>query len=160
MPDITLENIIKFHFYFRYVVWHSQTLLFGIRKAPKLFRFISSRACKMFKRFLEPRPDKRPKNLIDLQKFNDDRWLAKGAEKDLISDEPDELCPSMYSFHSNPEEKNRLLATLAEYGIETTVDRSAKKARIRDWIQASVITEEDEVNNFKSIKLLQFIKLL
>lgn len=53
----------------------------------------------------------------------------------------------MYSFHSNPEEKNRLLATLAEYGIETTVDRTAKKARIRDWIQSSVIMEEDEVVN-------------
>lgn len=59
--------------------------------------------------------------------------------------EPDELCASMYSFHSSVEEKNRLLSSLAEHGIETTVDRSAKKQRIRDWIQSSVITEEDEV---------------
>lgn len=59
--------------------------------------------------------------------------------------EQDELCPSMYSFHSCPEEKNKLLSTLAEHGIETTVDRNSKKARIRDWIESSVITEEDEV---------------
>lgn len=53
----------------------------------------------------------------------------------------------MYSFHSSPEEKNKLLSTLAQHGIETTVDRIEKKKRIRDWIQSSVITEEDEEND-------------
>jgi len=50
----------------------------------------------------------------------------------------------MYSFHSSLEEKNQLLHTLTTYGIETTVDRSKKKDRIREWIQASAITEENE----------------
>lgn len=50
----------------------------------------------------------------------------------------------MYSFHSSPEEKNKLLYALAQHGIETTVDRVAKKKRIRDWIQESVIQEDDE----------------
>lgn len=50
----------------------------------------------------------------------------------------------MYSFHSSVEEKNHLLSTLVEYGIETTVDRSNKKDRIRQWIQNSSIVEEDE----------------
>lgn len=58
--------------------------------------------------------------------------------------EEEGLCPSMYSFHSSPEEKNKLLFTLTQYGIETTVDRGAKKDRIREWIQASVIEEENE----------------
>ena len=49
----------------------------------------------------------------------------------------------MYSFHSSLEEKNELLYTLTQYGIETTVDRSAKKDRIREWIQSSVIEEEE-----------------
>lgn len=53
------------------------------------------------------------------------------------------LCPSMYSYHSSPEEKNKLLMTLAEYGIETTVDRVAKRDRIKQWIQNSVIEEEE-----------------
>lgn len=67
--------------------------------------------------------------------------------KRLVSEsgiEDDELCPSMYSFHSSVEEKNKLLSTLMEYGIETTVDRAAKKDRIREWIQSSVIEEQDE----------------
>lgn len=50
----------------------------------------------------------------------------------------------MYSFHSSPEEKNKLLYALSQHGIETTVDRMAKKKRIRDWIQESVIQEDDE----------------
>lgn len=98
----------------------------------------------MFKKFLEPRPERRPKTFQELNKFIDDRWLAKGAEKEMAENEPDELCPSMYSFHSSPEEKDRLLSDLAQAGIETTVDRVAKKARIRDWIETSVIAEEDE----------------
>lgn len=98
----------------------------------------------MFKKFLEPRPERRPRSFQELNKWVDDRWLAKGAEKEMQENEPDEFCPSMYSFHSSPEEKNRLLYDLAQAGIETTVDRVAKKARIRDWIETSVITEEDE----------------
>lgn len=62
----------------------------------------------------------------------------------ISANEPDELCASMYSFHSSPEEKNRLLFALTQHGIETTVDRVAKKKRIREWIQESVIQEEDE----------------
>lgn len=50
----------------------------------------------------------------------------------------------MYSFHSDIDEKNKLLHVLLQHGIETTVDRVAKKARIKDWIQNSVIAEEDE----------------
>lgn len=61
-----------------------------------------------------------------------------------VAMEEEGLCPSMYSFHSSPEEKNKLLHTLTQYGIETTVDRCAKKDRIRQWIQASVIEEENE----------------
>jgi len=55
-----------------------------------------------------------------------------------------ELCPSMYSYHSSPEEKNKLLATLTQYGVETTVDRGGKKDRIHQWIQSSAIQEEEE----------------
>uniref|UniRef100_A0A1B0DM04 Uncharacterized protein n=1 Tax=Phlebotomus papatasi TaxID=29031 RepID=A0A1B0DM04_PHLPP len=130
--------------YVRYFAWHTSNLAFPIKRQPKLFKLVSARASKMFRKFLEPRQERRPKSLSELSKYLDDRWLAKGAEKEISSNEPDELCPSMYSFHSSPEEKNKLLSALAEAGIETTVDRVAKKARIRDWIQSSVITEEDE----------------
>uniref|UniRef100_A0A182JDD0 Protein kinase domain-containing protein n=1 Tax=Anopheles atroparvus TaxID=41427 RepID=A0A182JDD0_ANOAO len=128
----------------RYQQWHQATLTFPMKRCPKLFKLLSARACKLFKKFLDPRPDRRLKTLSDLQKYLDDRWLAKSAEKEMAENEPDELCPSMYSFHSSVEEKNKLLGTLAQCGIETTVDRAAKKNRIRDWIQSSVIAEEEE----------------
>ncbi|XP_012274380.1 uncharacterized protein LOC105696474 [Orussus abietinus] len=129
----------------RYLTWHTATL--NIAKKPKLFQLISSRAQRMFKRLLDPKADKRPASVLEVNKFQEDRWLARlGAEKALNggADERDELCPSMYSFHSSVEEKNQLLFTLTQYGIETTVDRSKKKDRIREWIQASAIVEENE----------------
>ncbi|KAM7342474.1 serine/threonine-protein kinase meng-po isoform 2-T2 [Cochliomyia hominivorax] len=129
--------------YVRYLIWQN-TMMLAIRRTPKLFKLLSSRAQRMFKRFLEPKADKRPKNLTDLAKFLDDRWLAKTAEKEMAEYETDELCPSMYSFHSSPDEKNRLLYNLADCGIETNVDRHTKKMRIKEWIESSVITEEDE----------------
>lgn len=131
--------------YTRYLNWHSATL--NIAKKPKLFQLISSRAQRLFKRLLDPKLEKRPVSVLEVNKYVEDRWLAKlGAEKALNggADERDELCPSMYSFHSSLEEKNQLLYTLTRYGIETTVDRSKKKDRIREWIQSSAIVEENE----------------
>ncbi|KAL6267535.1 hypothetical protein P5V15_000609 [Pogonomyrmex californicus] len=131
--------------YTRYQNWHNATL--NIAKKPKLFQLISSRAQRMFKRLLDPKAEKRPVSVLEVNKYLEDRWLAKlGVEKTLNggADEKDELCPSMYSFHSSLEEKNQLLHTLTTYGIETTVDRSKKKDRIREWIQASAIVEENE----------------
>lgn len=138
---------------FRYVQWHNSTLSsFPMKRTPKLFKLVSAKASKMFRKFLEPRIDRRVKNLSDLYKYLDDRWLAKSAEKEFNENEQDELCPSMYSFHSSVEEKNRLLFTLAQQGVETTVDRVAKKDRIKDWIQSSVITEEPEEDEMEEEK--------
>ncbi|KAL9922441.1 uncharacterized protein ACN427_003003 [Glossina fuscipes fuscipes] len=129
--------------YVRYLLWQSSMML-ALRRTPKLFKLLTSRAQRMFKRFLEPRADRRPKSLADLSKYMDDRWLAKTAEKEMAEYETDELCPSMYSFHSSPDEKNRLLFNLADCGIETNVDRMSKKNRIKEWIESSVINEEEE----------------
>ncbi|XP_076684856.1 uncharacterized protein LOC143377482 [Andrena cerasifolii] len=145
--------------YTRYQNWHNATL--NIAKKPKLFQLISSRAQRMFKRLLDPKAEKRPASVLEVNKYVEDRWLAKlGAEKALNggADERDELCPSMYSFHSSLEEKNQLLHTLTTYGIETTVDRAKKKDRIREWIQASAIAEEyeeDESDLNEDIRILE-----
>ncbi|XP_063244758.1 serine/threonine-protein kinase meng-po [Bacillus rossius redtenbacheri] len=132
--------------YTRYLLWHgSSGVLMPVRR-PKLFKLLTSKAQRLFRKFLEPRADKRPSTLADLHKFADDRWLTKTSLDRNTGPGDDEggLCPSMYSFHSSAEEKNKLLFTLTQYGIETTVDRGAKKDRIRDWIQSSVIGEEAE----------------
>uniref|UniRef100_B4MPH8 GK21705 n=1 Tax=Drosophila willistoni TaxID=7260 RepID=B4MPH8_DROWI len=132
--------------YVRYLAWQSSIMMMPLRRTPKLFKLLTSNGQRMFKRFFA-RISNRPKSLGDVTKFLDDRWLAKTAEKEMAEYETDELCPSMYSFHSSPDEKNRLLYTLADCGIETNVDRQQKKNRIKDWIESSIITEEDEEEN-------------
>nr|CAD7587372.1 unnamed protein product [Timema genevievae] len=132
--------------YTRYLYWHNSTgVLMPVRR-PKLFKLLTSKAQRLFRKLLEPKTEKRPAGLADLNKFLDDRWLTRTSldRNTAPGGEDDGLCPSMYSFHSSLEEKNKLLFTLTQYGIETTVDRSAKKDRIRDWIQSSVIDEEEE----------------
>ena len=57
----------------------------------------------------------------------------------------------MQSVHSNLCEKNNLLYTLLQHGVETTVDRSSKNNRIMKWIKQgaertlSVVAAEDEM---------------
>ncbi|KAG8230906.1 hypothetical protein J437_LFUL002938 [Ladona fulva] len=143
--------------YARYLRWRTGTarrmsaLVLGGRGGPptKAFRLLSARAQRMFRRLLDPRPEKRPP-VEEVVRYIDERWLTRaalGESKDgegEVEDDSD-LCPSLYSFHSSQEEKNKILRTLTEFGVETTVDRSAKKDRIRQWVQASgAIIEEDE----------------
>ena len=66
---------------------------------------------------------------------------------------------SFQSVHSNAIEKNRVLYSLLQCGVETTVDRSQKNSRIINWIQhgqpndpndlstTSKHEEEDAVSN-------------
>ncbi|XP_072161032.1 serine/threonine-protein kinase meng-po isoform X2 [Bemisia tabaci] len=134
--------------YSRFLFWHgSNGVLMPIRQ-PKLFKLLSSKAQRFLRKFLEPRPEKRPSRLAQLSAYTDDRWLAKSSFERSSerggSGEMDMLCPSMYSYHSSVEEKNKLLSSLAQRGIEVVVDRSAKKDRIRQWIQSSVIEEDEE----------------
>ncbi|XP_045495889.1 serine/threonine-protein kinase SRK2H-like [Colias croceus] len=115
-----------------------------LKRQPKLWKMVSSRAQKMFKKFVEPRVDKRATNFNEITRYYDYRWMAKGYTDRVAGGDIDELCPSMYSFHSDPNEKNILLKHFRDNGIETTVDRQAKKQRIKEWIQNSVIEEVDE----------------
>lgn len=128
--------------YTSYCNWYNSSN--PLKKQPKLWKMVSSRVQKLFKKFVEPRADKRVTNFLELSRYLDDRWLAKGYTDRVAGEDIDELCPSMYSFHSDPNEKNILLKHFRDNGIETTVDRQAKKQRIRDWIQNSVIEEVDE----------------
>jgi serine/threonine-protein kinase SBK len=63
--------------YVRYLHWHgSNGVLMPVRR-PKLFKLITSKAQRMFRKFLEPRPEKRPGGLADLARFLEDRWLTR-----------------------------------------------------------------------------------
>jgi hypothetical protein len=71
--------------FFRYVAWFNSAV-FPIRRLPKLFKLISTKACKMFKKFLDPRPFQRVKTLSELNKYLDDRWLGRHAEKEFLGE--------------------------------------------------------------------------
>jgi serine/threonine-protein kinase SBK len=91
----------------------------------------------------EPNPTKRIVNLSDeVTKYVDDKWLSKIPEKPTDFDDLNSNM-SMLSFHSSLTDKNRLLATLTRFGVETTVDRNLKKDRIKEWIATSTIEEEE-----------------
>lgn len=51
---------------------------------------------------------------------------------------------SFQSVHSNAVEKNKVLNTLLQHGVETTVDRSQKNSRIINWIQNGCTTDPAE----------------
>lgn len=82
--NCVLKGSLTFEFLNSYIAWHGSSLVIPMKRTPKLFKLLSSKACKMFRKFLEPNKDRRPKNVSDLQKFIDDRWLAKGAEKNIV----------------------------------------------------------------------------
>ena len=51
---------------------------------------------------------------------------------------------SFQSVHSNAIEKNKVLSTLLQHGVETTVDRTQKNSRIINWIQNGRTTDPAE----------------
>lgn len=67
--------------YNKYIQWHNSS--FPIKRTPKLFKLISAKASKMFRKFLEPKIERRIKTLMELHKYLDERWLARSAEKEM-----------------------------------------------------------------------------
>lgn len=67
-----------------------------MKRQPKLFKLISAKACKMFRKFLEPRVERRVKTLTDLYKYLDDRWLAKTAEKEFSGTKKELKCKCIF----------------------------------------------------------------
>lgn len=77
MNTLNKKGIINMHFFsFSYYNWYNSSN--PLRKQPKLWRMVSSRAQKMFKKFIEPREDRRSSNFVELSRYLDDRWMAKG----------------------------------------------------------------------------------
>ena len=105
------------------------------------------RAQKFFRKLMDVDPSKRLL-LCELPKYTEDKWLKKvsntnkaagglhSADTKWLSDGISQLTMgSFQSVHSNAVEKNRILFTLLQHGVETTVDRTQKNSRIINWIQ-------------------------
>lgn len=100
------------------------------------------------KRTLEPKPEKRA-SVNEVLKYINDKWLVKLIKRDDGDVDNQSCCYSTYSMHSSKLEKDKILKALKDHGIETTVDRAAKRKRIHDWLERSITSrqigiEEDE----------------
>ncbi|KAK2716669.1 serine/threonine-protein kinase meng-po-like [Artemia franciscana] len=115
-------------------------------KIPTPFKDFSSRLQRFFRKVFEP-DDTRRTTIKEFHKYYEDKWLTKhrasysslGVYDASATLTPDGMSVnfSIMSVHSCLEEKNKLLRTLTQFGIETTVDHTAKKERIREWIRAN-----------------------
>ncbi|XP_068219867.1 serine/threonine-protein kinase meng-po-like [Palaemon carinicauda] len=119
--------------YAEYVNWRKRKTL----RTPKRFTNFTSRLLRMFKRLLEPKPEKRS-SVREVYKYPDDKWLVKLPRRDAGDIDNQSICYSTVSAHSCPKEKDYVLRTLKEAGIETTVDRIAKRQRIHEWLEHSL----------------------
>ncbi len=130
--DVTDPNFAEFF------AWRAKRT----SKPPKNFKPLTSRAQKLFRKLMDVDPCKRL-SLGELTKYTDDRWLKnKGSVMTMTTGGGANDCVSQLtmgsfrSVHSNAVEKNRILFTLLQHGVETTVDRSQKNSRILNWIKA------------------------
>jgi len=66
--------------YSRYTSWRgaSGVTLLPSRR-PKLFKLLTGKAQRLMRTLLDPRPDRRPSSLADLQRYLDDRWLVRST---------------------------------------------------------------------------------
>ncbi|XP_071527878.1 serine/threonine-protein kinase SBK1-like isoform X2 [Panulirus ornatus] len=119
--------------YSEYINWRKRRTL----RTPKRFTNFTSRLLRMFKRLLEPKPEKRA-SVREVFKYMDDKWLLKLPRRDAGDVDGQSVCYSTFSMHSCPREKDRMLRTLKAHGIETTVDRIAKRQRIHEWLERSL----------------------
>eukprot|EP00095_Tigriopus_kingsejongensis_P010752 snap_masked-scaffold277_size226016-processed-gene-1.8 protein:Tk10752 transcript:snap_masked-scaffold277_size226016-processed-gene-1.8-mRNA-1 annotation:"serine threonine-protein" len=142
--DVTDPNFAEFF------AWrHKKT-----SKPPKNFKPMTSRSQKLFRKLMDVDPTKRLP-LHELPKYTDDKWLKKvpksslngaGCDPKQLSDGISQLTMgSFQSVHSNAVEKNKILYTLLQHGVETTVDRSQKNSRIINWIQHGQATNEEQL---------------
>ena len=69
----------------------------------------------------------------------DGKWLSDGISQLTMG--------SFQSVHSNAVEKNRILYTLLQHGVETTVDRTQKNSRIINWINQQTAEDDNEDSN-------------
>ncbi|KAK8379692.1 hypothetical protein O3P69_019585 [Scylla paramamosain] len=120
--------------YAEYLNWRKRRTL----RTPKRFANFTSRLLRMLKRLLEPKPEKRAA-AKEAYKYLEDRWLVRGGTRRDVGDiDGQSVCYSTFSAHSCPKEKDRVLGALKAHGIETTVDRVAKRQRIHEWLERSL----------------------
>ncbi|XP_076031398.1 uncharacterized protein LOC143019550 isoform X2 [Oratosquilla oratoria] len=119
--------------YAEYINWRKRRTL----RTPKRLVNFTPRFLRMLKRLLEPKAEKRS-GVKEVYKYLDDKWLTKVPKLSDADADHQSVCYSTYSYHSSKLEKDRVHRVLKAHGIETTVDRNAKKQRINEWLECTL----------------------
>ena len=104
-------------FYSEFISWQKRKTV----KFPSQWRRFTPRLMRLFRRMLEPRPEKRCP-VKEIYKYMSDSWMIparKGSQSGLISE-------------SDPmEELNNILQ---KHGIETKITKKIRERRISEWV--------------------------
>ncbi|CAG0900643.1 unnamed protein product [Cyprideis torosa] len=117
-------------------------------RVPKKFSNFSPRLLRLLRRLLEPKSEMRAP-VTEVDKYLKDKWLLRAPvvtpTKESGPTGADEAESLQYTLQSCTTEKKLLLKTFRSYGIETTVDREAKKQWLQEWLaSAAVVQSEDD----------------
>ena len=102
-------------------------------RLPKNFTLFSTRLLRLFRRMLEPKSEKRC-SVTEINKYLNDKWLIRAPTKRTESDN-ESICYSSHSEVTEHGDRKKMLKSLLQYGVETKVDKQAKKNRISEWVQ-------------------------
>ena len=108
----------KDSFYTEFIHWQKRKTT----KVPSQWQKFSPRMMRLFRRLMEPRPERRT-SIKEVSKYFDDAWTV--SPKTSQDDEPE--TPEV-----DPMEQ--LNAMLQSHGIETTVNKKFREKRISEWI--------------------------
>ena len=111
----------KDSFYTEFVFWQKRRTM----KTPSQWRLFSSKLLRLFRKMLEIRPERRC-SILEVTKFLDQPWLS--APRNSVQDNSNSNSDS----DSNPMED--LNTILEKHGIETTVSKTNRERRVRDWV--------------------------
>lgn len=101
-------------------------------RLPRTFRSFCPRLQRLFRRLLDPKPNKRAP-VKETFKYMQDKWLLKTSSDGSSSKDRDsEVSPQ--SPQSTNGSKCNLGQLLTTYGVDTTVDRASKRKRVHEWI--------------------------
>ena len=108
----------KDSFYTEFMQWQKRKTV----KIPSQWQKFSPRMMRLFRRLMEPKPEKRC-SIKEVSKYFDDAWVVipkTGTEEEVDAPEPDPM--------------EHLNAMLESHGIETTVNKKFRERRVSEWI--------------------------
>lgn len=107
-------------FFSEFAIWQKRKST----KTPSQWRKFTPRLMRLYRRMLEPRPEKRC-SVKEVAKYFEDDWLLKSKKS---SQSPERELPD------NVDPMDDLNSMLEKHGIETKVTKRLRERRISEWV--------------------------